>query len=293
MNDSSLSPRELLLYSLMKIVFPSNTFTKCHTAEKYNNITKVFENVLCICYLSHNVRNYFARVRSNKIKGYGKYNGKCRWNFFQKNVDKLLTLQRESLGKLLIGKELEEIALVSLLKDLEHQSYKQNTECEEDGPSSCDVSGEFRVDMSAIEYSSTIKTNLKSDWICCSVDNSIHLYLSGYAEREVVVDKEGKWCIYVEGIQRNPDLQWANLADTVITNSDLVGLLYLVASLTVCSGCSYDAYKELVLNYETTQPVFKTKDGSPAAFVEVLVSKNRKKVIRSVNCSILIVHVKK
>ena len=52
-----------------------------------------------------------------------------------------------------------------------------------------------------------------------------------------------------------------------------------------CQGCQFDKYK---LVYETleseSEPLFKTKDGTPAAFVEMCMSKNKGKVIRSSKC---------
>ena len=63
--------------------------------------------------------------------------------------------------------------------------------------------------------------------------------------------------------------------------------------MKACEGCNFNRYKSLFSSNDTDwQPVFKTKDGTPATFVDILMSKNKEKVIRSSKCLIfLLQHV--
>jgi hypothetical protein len=88
-NDSQLRADELLLYSLMTLTFPIQTFSKNHASNKYNEIISVIFQIIWVKYSSYSIRNYFYRVRTNSLKCFGKSNGTCRWNYYQAKVKSL------------------------------------------------------------------------------------------------------------------------------------------------------------------------------------------------------------
>ena len=68
-------------------------------------------------------------------------------------------------------------------------------------------------------------------------------------------------------------------------------LLNTVGGLKSCHGCNFEKYKSLVCKDDPweQQPIFKTKVGTSAAFVDIMVSKGKEKVIRSTNCLTLLI----
>ena len=77
---------ELLLYSLMTLVFNLSTFTKAFEPSKYEVITYIIHQITGNQYNIQGIRNYFYRVKNNKVKGIGKNKGICRWVYYQKNI---------------------------------------------------------------------------------------------------------------------------------------------------------------------------------------------------------------
>ena len=71
-DNSHLHEDELLLYSLMTLVFPLSTFTKAFEPSKYEVITNIIHQITGIQYNTQGIRNYFYRVKNNKVKGIGK-----------------------------------------------------------------------------------------------------------------------------------------------------------------------------------------------------------------------------
>ena len=82
-NNSHLHEDELLLYSLMTLVFPLSTFTKAFEPSKYEVVTNIIHQITGIQYNTQGIRNYFDRVKNNKVKGIGKNKGICRWVYYQ------------------------------------------------------------------------------------------------------------------------------------------------------------------------------------------------------------------
>ena len=111
----------------------------------------------------------------------------------------------------------------------------------------------------------------------------------GYAEKEVELNNNGKWCVYIDGIKREVDFEWTKCPQDIKTLGDIPNLLNCLAKLSVCQGCDYQKYETaLPPQSEYGQPVFMTKDGTPAAFVERVLSKTKQKVIRSTKCLIFL-----
>ena len=108
--DTPLTTDELLLYALMITSFPTETFSKKHSVEKYERVVEGIHRVNGVYYSSQSVRNYFYRVRRNEVKGVGKSKGVCRWNYFKECVCKFVQLEARALGSLLMGEVLQETA---------------------------------------------------------------------------------------------------------------------------------------------------------------------------------------
>ena len=115
-NDSQLRADELLLYSVMTLTFPIQT--KNHASKKYNEIISVILQITGVKYSSHSIRNYFYRVRTNSLKGFGKSNGTCRWNYYQAKVKSFTNLNRHFLEQALDGSEIEESLINSVMQQL-------------------------------------------------------------------------------------------------------------------------------------------------------------------------------
>ena len=115
-NDTPLTTDELLLYALMITSFPTETFSKKHSVEKYERVVEGIHRVNDVHYSSQSVSNYFYRVRRNEVRGVGKSKGVCRWNYFKECVYKFVQLEARTLGSLLKGEVLQE--KVSLIGNL-------------------------------------------------------------------------------------------------------------------------------------------------------------------------------
>ena len=136
-NDTPLTTDELLLYALMITLFPTETFSKKHSVEKYERAVKGIHRINGVHYSSESVRNYFYRVRRNEVKGVGKSKGVCRWNYFKECICKLAQLEARALGLLLKGEVLEEIAKVSLIQNLNSRCAETISHKSKEGKSDC------------------------------------------------------------------------------------------------------------------------------------------------------------
>ena len=251
-NDTPLTTDELLLYALMITSFPTETFSKKYSVEKYERVVEGIHRVNGVHYSSQSVRNYFYRVCRNEVRGVGKSKGVCRWNYFKECVCKFVQLEARALGSLLKGEVLQEIAKVSL-----------------------------------IEIFVALRLYL--------MQKTVHFYFfgncPGYAEREVKLYADGCWHLYMEGIQRDIEVEGADLPKPVKTYGDVVYLLNLVENLKVYHGCDYQKYESfLPADCDCGKPVFMTSDNKPAAFVERLLTEGNKKIIRSTKCLIFIIN---
>ena len=108
----------------------------------------------------------------------------------------------------------------------------------------------------------------------------------GYCKYEVIVDKSKSWQLTVDGHKGEVDLKWANMAEQIHTEYDLLQILAFIENSSTCSGVSLDKYSELIT--DKAIPVYHTRDGYPAAFVEIPKSELSLPLIRSSNCSILL-----
>lgn len=100
------------------------------------------------------------------------------------------------------------------------------------------------------------------------------------------MNSSGYWGVIFEGKKRiNITLEWADALPQIKTETDLKRLMSIVQSLKTCSGCDIDKYKT-VLPRDESLPIYCTRSGEPAAFVEAMPSKYHTKVIRSTHCMV-------
>ena len=100
-------------------------------------------------------------------------------------------------------------------------------------------------------FINVLKPALDGEWSFYENLNSeqktVHFYFfgncPGYAEREVKLYADGCWHLYVEGIQRDIEVEGADLPKPVKTYGDVVYPLNLVGNLKVCHGCDYQNYE--------------------------------------------------
>ena len=124
---------------------------------------------------------------------------------------------------------------------------------------------------------------------------TLHFYLfgkcPGYAEREIQFQSDGTWQIYFDGKKRDLELNWLNIPNTLRTYADLEEFLNTIGSMKSCQGCDLEKYKSFIDDSDIMEQrsIFNTKDGSPAAYVDIMVSKGKQKVIRSTKCIIFLV----
>ena len=300
-NDSQLRADELLLYSLMALKFPIQTFSKSYAPNKYNGIISVVFQITGAKYTSHGIRNYFHRVRTNNLKGFGKSNGTCRWNYYQAKVKSFTNLNRHSLEQALDGSELEESLINSVMQQLTlHCTSEVCTSEVRFDPDKAECDGQkFDICIASQQFELDIMPQLTSKWskYFNNAKNTLHFYqfrnCPGYAEREIEVTADRTWSIHFEGKHRDINLDWLDIPATLKSCADLVELLNAVGGLKSCQGCNFDKYRSLIQG-ETCeqQPVFTTKNGTPAAMTDIMVSKDKEKVIRSTKCVIFLVESK-
>ena len=293
-NDAQLSEEELLLYSMMTLVFPTSTFTKNYATNKYDQIISIISQIIGVKYSNQSIRNYFHRVRTNTVKGVGKTKGTCRWIHYQANVESFLEWNKHLLEPALQGVDLDETTINSVVQQLKYHCTSLVEMCPLNTEHS-NIDKEFDINYVNQEFEMDIMPKLTSKWSKHFNPNkkTLHIYqfgqCPGYAEREIELTAAGTWSIHFEGRKRNIDLDWADVPSTIKTNRDLVHLLDTVGNMKACQGCNFNTYKSLFPSNDTDwQPIFKTKDGTPAAFVDILMSKDKEKVIRSSKCLIFL-----
>ena len=260
----------------------------------FTEILQAIDNIIGVHYSSNSVRNDFHRVRNNQVKGIGKTKGILRWTYFNNDMWNVMHSQGEVLQLLLKGNLLKGNEKVSLLQQphstcVESMSQKSkkgdNQEAETILSETLEISK-----VGSIFDSPRIKPVLvlERSFQECLVGNvkTINFFCFGncprYAEKEVEFDN-GKWCVYIDRIKREVDFEWTECPQDIKTLGDIPNLLNCLAKLSVCQEYDYQKYETaLPPESEYGQPVFMTKDGTPAAFVERVLSKTKQKVIRSI-----------
>ena len=280
---------------MMTLVFPVAPFTKNYAPSKYDAIIDIIYQITGVNYSSHSIRNYFHRVYTNKVKGFGKTKGMCRWVFYHNNVRCFLEQSNHLLTPVLQGEQLDETTMNSLLHQLKSHCIQQGTSTPLDNKAECCLDKEYDINYVNQMFEKTIMIELNSKWSkqFNSDKNTIHFYqfgkCLGYAEKEIALTAAGTWSIFLEGKHRSVDLGWTDIPDTVRKCNELKHLLDTIGNMKLCQGCPFDKYKPLYETHESeSQQLFKTKDGTPAAFVDILMSKNKEKIARSSKCILLL-----
>ncbi len=292
-NNSPLHEEELLLYSMMTLAFPVSPFGKSYAPNKYDTMIRVIYHIIGVKYSNQSIRNYFNRVGTNKAKGVGKTQGICRWVYYKKSTRTFLEQNKHLLTPALQGEQLDETTINTLASELKSHCTHQS-ETPEPAPNfklECDLDKEFDTNYVNQVFEITIKPKLTSTWskYFNKDKNTLHFYqfgkCPGYAEKEIQLTAAGTWSIYLEGKLRSVDLSWTQIPDIVKTCDDLKHLLGTIGSMKVCQGCPFNKYEPLCQTHNPqSQPLFKTRDGTPGAFIDVSMSKNKEKVIRSSKC---------
>ena len=291
-NDSQLTEEELLLYSLMTLVFPSNTFISNFASNKYDAISNTIFQITGVKYSTHSIRNYFHRVRNNKMKGFGKTKGILRWKYFQRHV-KAFTEENRQLLEQTLNSGLDDTTINVLLQQLRFYCTARRLVFLSE---QCDY--KFNFNSVNSNFDKDIIQHLTTTWskYFCSENNMLHFYhfgqCPGYAELEVQVTSAGTWKLYFDGKHEMIGLDWLDLPTQMETNADLVEVLNTIGDLRPCEGCDFERYKPLLQKDKVVdqEPVFMTTDGNPAAVIDIMISKNRETLIRSSKCLLLLVN---
>ena len=277
------------------MAFPQCSF-KGRYHEKYDKISTAVTRVCHVHYDCAGISNCHCRANNNIVKDLGKVKGLLRWKFYKNQIAEVVENHKSTLENLLSPYGLaqpstESIALLReeiqrLCLDTPMPENKENRD-----PKSKEKEKAF--DIHGIE--SILKTEEFPKWKfdLNRQDNSGHLYYfggdsKGYCELEFIINNEGQWKVVLEGRPRGAvDLEWASVASQLCSVQDLKNLMRTVESQRICSGFPVTNY-ETVLPKDHTHPIYHTRNGDPAAFVENKPSKYHKKVIRSTTCMIFI-----
>ena len=271
---------ELLLYALMRVVFPKQTFTKGHNLQSYKAISHALCTVCGVHYSPPAIRQFFYNIRQGKLKHYAKIQNKMRWNYYKRRVDKFLEDQRDIVSKIARNTSLLQEEDIDVLSVALHKICTEAETIEDK---------EFRIDTFPLEITENHEfSNWKS---YTDKRGDLHLYLfgevPGYCKYEIIISNETKsWELYSDGIQKQDVLQWAGIQNTICTVGSVIKLMKVVQESFECQAIDYEKFKGIINNMY--DPVFKTKEGQPAAFVECLQSDLRKNVIRSTSCTIFL-----
>lgn len=294
-----LQEEELLLYSLTVAAFPENGFNlKDKWLDKYQPIVNAIESVYHVHFNCSDIRNYFHRVRNNLVKGLGKVKGKVRWMYYKDNVIEVLNGFKLDLEDLLADSD---SVARDKVEDLRSCLRKQCLKLAETDPTgsvssdSIDNPVSEILDLENDEQITKIQKKFpqwKVDYN--EIDESGHLFLfsgnKGYAELEVVINRDQSWCIILDGrIHHNAKLlsDWAEIPDVLTLVSELQLLMSTIENCRICKGCPYENFKDVVPSNER-EPVFQSKSEHGAAYVERRPSHFHEKVIRSSSCMVFL-----
>ena len=291
----SVSECELLLCSLLVVCFPTSSF-RARYYTKYSDISKAIYQVSGVLFDPTAISNYLYRSNNNLSKGLGKTQGKgslkscLRWKACTKNIGEIVKSHQDILENLCSCSDVSSTEINQLREDLKKKNaFSESTA----GTTPDDNDTDTPFTTSLIE---TIKLNNFPNWKTSfnSQNSTAHLFYfggnSGYCEVEVIINDEGFWKLYLEGKQRmNINLEWLNIPSEIAFLKDIKILMLAIQSLKICAGCKFDNY-ETFASDDPSVPVYHTRSGEPAAFVENNPFQHHKKVIRSTFCLLFVPH---
>lgn len=282
-SGTSLSPAELLLYSLMRLSFRVSTFSKHHSLSSYNNISTIISKVLGVNFSAAAIRRYFPRVSRNKLeRNVGKEKGMVRWSFFKVETDEFLSTAKEVLETSLKNQ--------SYLTDANTYILSENLKA------ICNKSVERKQDIDICHdatFPSQYRVFTENHSQCLSnwtpwydpENASIHLYsfkqTPGYADKEVIIHKGGKWNFRSGCYDRNTTGMgvFVGLPEKILRFKSLIKLLEIIEKCKMCNGCgNSEQFKDVFSGRET---IFKKNDGRDGVVLE-------KQILRSIDCEILL-----
>ena len=236
-NNSPLHEEELLLYSMMTLVFPVPTVTKNYVPSKYDTIINIIYQIIGVKYSNQSIRNYFHRVSTNKLKGIGKTEGTCRWVFYKNNVKAFLEVNKHLLTPALQGEHLDEMTINSLVVQFKSHCTQQCAAHNLVDESECCLDKKFELNYVNQVFELDIMPKLTTKWFkhFNNDKNTLHFYqfgnCPGYAEKEMELTAAGNWSIYLEGKFQSLELSWADIPNRVQTCSDVTHLLDTIGSM--------------------------------------------------------------
>ena len=236
-NNSPLHEEELLLYFMMTLVFPVSAFTKNYVPSKYDTIINIIYQIIGVKYSNQNIRNYFHRVSTNKLKGIGKTEGTCRWVFYKNNVKAFLEVNKHLLTRALQGEHLDEMTINFLVVQLKSHCTQQYAAHNLVDESECCLNKKFELNYVNQVFELDIMPKLTTKWSkhFNNDKNTLHFYqfgnCPGYAEKEMELTAAGNWSIYLEGKFQSLELSWADIPNRVQTCSDVTYLLDTMGSM--------------------------------------------------------------
>ncbi len=282
---TDIQQNELLLYCLLAVHFPQNSF-KARYFEKYHCISSAINNVCHAHFSCKAIHNYLYRANKNLRKDLGKVKGRLRWRFYRKKIENIVDNNITTLKDLVSSREPSREAVNELRQQLKNECDSKPESNDED--MACETTDNTTLVEKLLESD---EINDFPDWKfrVNSEDGTSHLYYfnevsRGYCQVEVIINNEGCWSVLHEGRARyGVTLDWANISDQINSLMDLKKLLLTIQTTKICSGISIDNY-ETVLPKDNTMPVYYTRNGEAAAFLENNPSQFHKKTIRSTNC---------
>ena len=275
-----LQPEELLLYALIKISSNNDDFNFAKgSPEKFVHISRAVYNVYGINFTGNDLRNYFYRSMNNLTKGLGKYQGRLRWKFYSKNIQSVITAHRSALTDLLVLKPVSDQSVRDLRDCFELECLSVLNESEESS------SLAWKVDKDA----KLISKKFPNWHVNADISKgTLHLYYMSnslvHPAYEVIVSANGDFIIILGGKSGTTCI--TSMPKSIHTCKDLYSFMQILEKYSLCPGVSIEKYHDLPIDSDV--PIFKNKDGQPAAFVEPIPSNYDKNLIRSSNCSLFL-----
>ena len=130
-----LCESELLLYSLLVVAFPGNSFrTRYH--EKYLNISTAIDNVFHVHFSSTAIANYLYRANNNLTRDLGKVSGILRWRYYQEEIGRIVTTNSSTLQALISSRDTIMDSVTELRKHLAQECTGKGNPPAEEGMNS-------------------------------------------------------------------------------------------------------------------------------------------------------------
>ena len=270
-NEKPLGEEELLLYTLLLGTYGEQGLSKSQNIQRYTPIVNALKVVYNFSCSPGSLRNYFLRVRTRKLSNVGRVKRRLRWMYYKKQIDDALQSISTYMPSLFKndGKDAEPLVIRNIIKNI----------C--DGLSFQYLSNEIvDKDLEKV-FNREVLPALTRNWSICQHANYTIFYrfgLSiGHAELEVLYH-DNSISVVVEG-KPKPDEE-----QSVFTYNDLRVALIEIDRLELCTGVKSEAITQL----EDSSILYHTRDKRTGAYVDLIQSRFREKVIRSSFCHSLL-----